>query len=237
VNQSRGTAGAIGQRSVQPRRLLRQDVFEILLQEFINGQFVPGDRIRDDEIAQRLGVSRTPIREALTRLSMAGLVDTAPNRYTRVADLVTEEGIRTLKVLSTLYGLALEQLMRTLEADDLYDLEILVRRIDSTPDVEAFDALDAIQSYCITRLDFPALELMISIAQPRVLRILRQMPHILAKAGDVDCLRAFIVDLLAMNKESCARKLHMFFASIESATRSLRPATSERAAVGGLSRG
>ncbi len=221
MNQSMGAAGAIGQRNVHLRRLLRQDVFDILLDEFINGQFVPGDRIRDDEIAQRLGVSRTPIREALARLSMAGLVDTAPNRYTRVADLVTEDGIQTLEVLSALYDMALDQLMHTLQPDDLYDLEILLRRIDSTADVEAFDVLDAIQSYFITRLDFPALELMISIAQPRILRILRQMPNILAETSDVVCFRAFIVDLLAMDKDNCALKLHTFFTSLASTTRSL----------------
>ena len=50
----------------------------------LDGSLAPGERLRDHELAERLGVSRTPVREALQRLERTGLVEVAPNRYTRV---------------------------------------------------------------------------------------------------------------------------------------------------------
>ena len=51
----------------------------------LHGELAPGARLGEVELAERLGVSRTPVREALSRLAAYGLVDTAPNRGARVA--------------------------------------------------------------------------------------------------------------------------------------------------------
>ncbi|MGY1806886.1 GntR family transcriptional regulator [Blastococcus sp. SYSU D00669] len=57
----------------------------------LDGDLRPGTRLGEVELAERLGVSRTPVREALTRLAAEGLVDLAPNRGARVATWTVAE--------------------------------------------------------------------------------------------------------------------------------------------------
>jgi DNA-binding GntR family transcriptional regulator len=64
--------------------VLGDEVYTRLGEAILDGQLAPGERLRDHELAERLGVSRTPVREALQRLERTGLVEVAPNRYTRV---------------------------------------------------------------------------------------------------------------------------------------------------------
>ena len=64
------------------RRLLRDDVYGQLRDAIIDGTLEPGEQLRDAELATWLGVSRTPIREALLRLGQTGLVVAQPGRST-----------------------------------------------------------------------------------------------------------------------------------------------------------
>lgn len=68
-----------------PRRLLRDIVFDKMIAAIMDGTLEPGERLNDDELVKWLGVSRTPIREAIARLHAWGLVELEANRYTRVA--------------------------------------------------------------------------------------------------------------------------------------------------------
>lgn len=65
--------------------VLGDEVFRVLGNAILSGRLRPGERLRDVELAQRLGVSRTPIREAVQRLQRMGLVEVSANRWTRVA--------------------------------------------------------------------------------------------------------------------------------------------------------
>jgi DNA-binding GntR family transcriptional regulator len=65
--------------------VLGDEVYALLGEAILDGRLSPGERLRDQELAERLGVSRTPVREALQRLERAGLVEVSPNRYTRVS--------------------------------------------------------------------------------------------------------------------------------------------------------
>ena len=64
----------------------------------LSGDLSPGARLGQVELAERFGISRTPIREALRRLSGEGLVDFHPNRGFRVADLGLDAVLRRLEV-------------------------------------------------------------------------------------------------------------------------------------------
>lgn len=71
---------------VDPRgAVLGDEVYARIGEAILDGTLQPGEHLRDHELAARLGVSRTPVREALQRLERAGLVEVAPNRYTRVS--------------------------------------------------------------------------------------------------------------------------------------------------------
>ncbi|MFG1606806.1 GntR family transcriptional regulator [Actinoplanes sp. NPDC049265] len=74
-------------RGLMARSLLRDDAFRAIRDAIVDGTLAPGERLNDVELARWLGVSRTPVREALARLDEAGLVQTRPGRYTMVSPL------------------------------------------------------------------------------------------------------------------------------------------------------
>ncbi|WP_422385795.1 GntR family transcriptional regulator [Microbacterium telephonicum] len=70
-----------------PRPLMRDDVYARLRDAIVDGTFAPDEQLRDTDLAAWLGVSRTPVREALLELGRAGLVRAVPGRSTVVAPL------------------------------------------------------------------------------------------------------------------------------------------------------
>lgn len=85
---------------------LRDVVFNTLRQAIITGEFVPGERLMEIALANRLGVSRTPVREAIRKLELEGLVVMIPRKGAEVAR-ITEKDLRdVLEVRSSLEELA-----------------------------------------------------------------------------------------------------------------------------------
>jgi DNA-binding GntR family transcriptional regulator len=74
----------VGPDNPAPRRLLRDVVFEKMIAAIQDGTLQAGERLNDDELVAWLGVSRTPIREAIAKLVDYGLVEMEANRYTRI---------------------------------------------------------------------------------------------------------------------------------------------------------
>jgi len=74
-----------------PRRSLRDEVFSALHKRIIAGEIRPGEWLRQEEVASQLGVSMTPVREALDQLAAAGLAERVPYRGVRVMELTHEE--------------------------------------------------------------------------------------------------------------------------------------------------
>lgn len=72
--------------------------YEHLLEMILNRQLMPGDRIPEVKISQELGISRTPVRDAMRRLANEGLIEIYPNRFAMVAEY-SEDGIRDIGVL------------------------------------------------------------------------------------------------------------------------------------------
>ena len=85
----------------------RERIYEAIKTWIVEGVLEPDEQLKDVELAERFGVSRTPVREALRQLEDEGLVVTARNRWTRVAPLDLSEGGRLAPILSALEALAL----------------------------------------------------------------------------------------------------------------------------------
>jgi DNA-binding GntR family transcriptional regulator len=92
-----------------PRRLLRDVVYEQMLEAIENGTLEAGERLNDDELTTWLGVSRTPVREAIARLESEGLVEMAANRYTRVTSLSGPAHDQAAMLLAALHAWAINQ--------------------------------------------------------------------------------------------------------------------------------
>ena len=77
------------------RRLTRKratdEVYDTLREAILNRMFKPGERLQVDEIAERLGVSLTPVRHAIQQLATEGLIEIKPRSGTFVATLSLEE--------------------------------------------------------------------------------------------------------------------------------------------------
>jgi DNA-binding GntR family transcriptional regulator len=86
---------------------LRDQVRHELLAWLSDGRLTPGQRLEEERISRALGVSRTPLREALTSLAQDGLVEAVPRRGFRVPKLSAERVRNLYPVIGSLEGLAL----------------------------------------------------------------------------------------------------------------------------------
>jgi DNA-binding GntR family transcriptional regulator len=105
--------------AIRPRSLLRDDVYVRLRDAIVDGTLEPGEQLRDGELATWLGVSRTPVREALLRLQQAGLVVARPGRSTSVATLDTRAIRDAQAVVAGMHELAVRQAVPQLTVQDL----------------------------------------------------------------------------------------------------------------------
>lgn len=101
------------------RGLLRDDVYRRLRDTIVDGTFAPGEQLRDGELAAWLGVSRTPVREALLRLAQSGLVVTRPGRSTVVSSLDARATREARDVVAAMHALAVREAVERFTPADL----------------------------------------------------------------------------------------------------------------------
>ena len=106
-------------RGLVSRSLLREDAYRAIRDAIVDGTLAPGERLNDGDLAEWLGVSRTPVREALTRLEQAGLVQTKPGRYTRVSPLDVRAVRAAASVTAAMHELAIREALPNLSAAEL----------------------------------------------------------------------------------------------------------------------
>jgi DNA-binding GntR family transcriptional regulator len=107
------------ERADTARTLLRDQAYTQLRDAILDGTLEPGEQLRDAELAEWLGLSRTPIREAVARLEEYGLVETKPNSYTRVTPLSARDARDAFTVYAALEALAASLAVPRLTGDDL----------------------------------------------------------------------------------------------------------------------
>ena len=102
---------------------LRSRVFHTLEQKIISGEYPPGMALNEKQLCQELGVSRTPLREALSQLELEGLVESTPNKGSVVLGVSTQDidDIYTIKL--ELEGLAAQLAAERITSDELTELE------------------------------------------------------------------------------------------------------------------
>lgn len=123
---------------IEPQ-LLRERVYAVVKQWIVDGTLLPGERVRDVELAERLGVSRMPVREALARLADEGFVQIAANRWTRVAPADPVDAGRIYPILWSLETLAVRLAIPHLGPDAVTRMRASNKRLR-----RAIDAGDAV---------------------------------------------------------------------------------------------
>lgn len=113
-----------GEVNVQPVTVSQQ-VFEILKAAIIQGRLAPGARLVEVELAQMLGVSRTPLREAILRLEHEGWLERQLNGGVQVAPLLLDEVEQTYQARAALEGIIARQAVERITPEQLAELEML----------------------------------------------------------------------------------------------------------------
>ena len=103
---------------------LREVVFNTLRQAILKGELKPGERLMEIALAEKLGVSRTPIREAMRKLELEGLVVMIPRRGAQVANITEKDLNDVLEVRITLENMAIEKACANMTDKDVRKLEL-----------------------------------------------------------------------------------------------------------------
>jgi DNA-binding GntR family transcriptional regulator len=128
-----------------PRRsdsVRSQHIAGILRDEILAGELTPGTWLRQDELAERLGASRIPVREALRILESDGLAESFPNRGSRVPVLSLEDVNTYYRMRERLEPLTLTESLPHLTDDHLAHLEHIQDEIENQSNVNRFLLLD-----------------------------------------------------------------------------------------------
>lgn len=113
---------------------LRDVVFNTLRQAILRGELKPGERLMEIQLANKLGVSRTPIREALRKLELEGLVNMVPRKGAEVAD-ITEKSLRdVLEVRKALEELSVQLTCEKITEEEIEELKRVAERFKDTLD-------------------------------------------------------------------------------------------------------
>ena len=104
---------------------LHEATFQTLKSLLVEGKIAPGSKLNERELAERLNVSRTPIREAIRRLAADGLVELIANRSAIAVQLSIDDVIHTFDVIAELEGYSGELAAKNISDSTLSELEAL----------------------------------------------------------------------------------------------------------------
>ncbi|APH43929.1 hypothetical protein BMW26_02345 [Microbacterium sp. 1.5R] len=114
-----------------PRKLLRDQIFDTLLDAIVAGDLAAGEPISDKQLESWLGASRTPIREAVNRLAGMGLIEVLPQRGTRIAPLDPTRFAEEMEMLGVVYAATVREavpLLTDADRTQIADLHTTVSR-------------------------------------------------------------------------------------------------------------
>jgi DNA-binding GntR family transcriptional regulator len=116
------------------------DIAGLIEEAIVSGELAPGSVLRQEQLSERFGVSRTPVREALRRLAALGLVSFEPNKGVRVRTLSFEDLREAFLVRAELEALITEEAAKKMTTEALEELEECERRFTRlTKEVRSHD--------------------------------------------------------------------------------------------------
>lgn len=159
------------------RTLLRDTAYVAIRDAIVRGDIRPGASVSNFELAERLGLSRAPVRDALARLADEGLVETKPQSYTRVTPLVLRDVRDAAQVVRAMHELAARTAVPTLGRADIAVMRRANRRFDAATragDVDAaMDADDELHDVLVRACENRAVAATIERYTPLIRRLER----------------------------------------------------------------
>lgn len=112
------------------KKTLHEEIANNIRKLIMSGQLQEGDKIKEDELCSSMGISKTPLREALRVLSVEGLIKLVPNRGSFVSTPTFEEIKEMFDVMSVLEGICARAAAEKMSAKDLKNLEKLHNKLE-----------------------------------------------------------------------------------------------------------
>jgi DNA-binding GntR family transcriptional regulator len=116
-------AGKLSKVNLNDYMPLREVIFNTLREAIIIGELKPGERLMEVQLSEKMGVSRTPVREAIRKLELEGLVIMLPRKGAHVADLSAKDIMDVLEIRATLEGLASALAAARITEEELAELK------------------------------------------------------------------------------------------------------------------
>lgn len=162
------------ERKIQ-RTFVREEAYLKIRNWILDGTFAPGAQLRDKELAEQLGVSRTPIREALLRLEDEGLVQTKPNSCTLVSSIDFHNAFHLYSIVWTLERLALSQAFGSLTEKHIDKMveanERFLKKMKTRDRLAALNADNDFHSTYVNLCENPELQKVISEIKVKLKRL------------------------------------------------------------------
>src|SRR5512145_1649586 len=135
------TETPVRRKPIERHQTLREKILETIRDAILKGALKPGERVSEPELAERFGISRTPIREAFRQLESEGYLEVIPRKGAVVASLSERDVVEFYAIKSILEGHAARIAAERMSDRDLERLETInakLQQIASDGDIKAF---------------------------------------------------------------------------------------------------
>ncbi len=117
---------------IEGYELLSQKVYRAIKKDIVNGAIKPGTKLFEGKIAKQMGISRTPVREALRELAAKGFVKMNPNQGMVVNDASLEDVRNILQIRGVLEGLAARLAATLIDNEEIKKLDIYIKQMEKS---------------------------------------------------------------------------------------------------------
>ncbi|MCY9233504.1 GntR family transcriptional regulator [Bacillus spizizenii] len=152
---------------------VRQTAKTIALEQIqkwiVEGILAPGEKINDDELAKALGISRTPVREALQLLAVQGFVEMSPGKETRISQIEKNDVFKVYPPMAALQSTAAELAIENIESSHLEEMAAINQQMKA--------AIDRNEIYEVLGLDKTFHDVMIDAADNEYIRNFTSVLH------------------------------------------------------------
>lgn len=124
------TSAAIHPSSAKPHHPIREKAYEYLKSAVLSGRFIPGERLTEEHLAREMGISRTPVREALRKLESEGLIKALETRGFIVSRDSRKEVEEVFDIRAVLEGFALRVICGRVTEEALAQLHDCIERAE-----------------------------------------------------------------------------------------------------------
>ena len=124
-------ARKLGKVKLNDYKTLREVIFTTLREAIIMGELKPGERLMEVQLAEKMGVSRTPVREAIRKLELEGFVEMIPRKGAHVAKLTAKDIMDVLEVRASLDALAASLAAERITEDELKELKHIKTQLEN----------------------------------------------------------------------------------------------------------